>query len=58
MIQNKTGLVLDAYFSGTKIQWILNQNIETRKKAEAGDLLFGTIDTWLIWNLIKWEDIM
>lgn len=50
-IQNKTGLVLDAYFSGTKIQWILNQNIETRKKAEAGELLFGTIDTWLIWKL-------
>jgi len=51
MIQNKTGLVLDAYFSGTKIQWILDQDINHRKKAEAGELLFGTIDTWLIWNL-------
>ncbi len=50
-IQNKTGLVLDAYFSGTKIQWILDQDMNHRKKAEAGELLFGTIDTWLIWNL-------
>jgi glycerol kinase len=51
IIQEKTGLVLDSYFSGTKIQWILNHNIENRKKAENGELLFGTIDTWLIWNL-------
>lgn len=51
IIQNKTGLVLDAYFSGTKIQWILNQNSENRKLAESGSLIFGTIDTWLIWNL-------
>ena len=51
IIQEKTGLVLDAYFSGTKIQWILNQNVENRKKAENGELLFGTIDTWLIWKL-------
>ena len=51
IIQEKTGLVLDAYFSGTKIQWILNHNIENRKKAENGELLFGTIDTWLIWKL-------
>ena len=51
VIQNKTGLVLDAYFSGTKIQWILDLDINHRKKAEAGELLFGTIDTWLIWNL-------
>lgn len=50
-IQNKTGLVLDAYFSGTKIQWILDQNSENRKLAESGSLIFGTIDTWLIWNL-------
>lgn len=55
LIQNKTGLVLDAYFSGTKIQWILDQNIENRKKAEQGDLIFGTIDTWLIWNLTNGE---
>ena len=54
-IQNKTGLVLDSYFSGTKIQWILDQNIENRKKAAAGDLLFGTIDTWLIWKLTNGE---
>ena len=51
IIQEKTGLVLDAYFSGTKIQWILNHNIINRKKAENGELLFGTIDTWLIWKL-------
>ena len=51
IIQNKTGLVLDAYFSGTKIQWILNQNSENRKLAESGSLIFGTIDTWIIWNL-------
>ena len=51
IIQEKTGLVLDSYFSGTKIQWILNHNAENRKKAENGELLFGTIDTWLIWNL-------
>lgn len=51
VIQEKTGLVLDSYFSGTKIQWILNHNVENRKKAENGELLFGTIDTWLIWNL-------
>ena len=50
-IQNKTGLVLDAYFSGTKIQWILSQNAENRRLAETGELIFGTIDTWLIWNL-------
>ncbi len=50
-IQNKTGLVLDAYFSGTKIQWILSQNEENRRLAESEELIFGTIDTWLIWNL-------
>ncbi|MEN9304072.1 MAG: hypothetical protein RL264_2501 [Bacteroidota bacterium] len=47
----KTGLVLDAYFSGTKIKWILDQHPEWREKADNGDLLFGTIDTWLIWKL-------
>ena len=51
LIMSKTGLLLDPYFSGTKIKWIL-ENIEgARKKAEEGQLLFGTIDTWLIWNL-------
>ena len=49
--KNKTGLTIDAYFSGTKITWIL-ENVEgTRARAEAGDLIFGTIDTWLIWKL-------
>ncbi len=47
----KTGLVLDAYFSGTKIKWILNQDAKNKIAAQKGDLLFGTIDTWLIWNL-------
>lgn len=49
----KTGLILDAYFSGTKIKWILDQNPELRKAAENGELAFGTIDSWLIWNLTK-----
>lgn len=50
-IQNKTGLIPDAYFSGTKIQWLLDNVKGARKKAEAGQLAFGTIDSWLIWNL-------
>ena len=50
-IREKTGLVVDAYFSSTKIKWILDHIPGARKKAEAGHLLFGTIDTWLIWNL-------
>ena len=48
---DKTGLVLDAYFSGTKIKWILDSDNKIRESAENGDLLFGTIDSWLIWNL-------
>ncbi|WP_243362456.1 glycerol kinase GlpK [Fundidesulfovibrio terrae] len=51
--RKKTGLVLDAYFSGTKVRWILENVPGARTKAENGDLLFGTIDTWLIWNLTK-----
>jgi glycerol kinase len=51
--REKTGLVIDAYFSGTKLRWILENVPGARKKAEAGELLFGTIDTWLIWNLTK-----
>ena len=47
----KTGLLIDAYFSGTKVKWILDHVEGAREKAEAGDLLFGTIDTWLIWKL-------
>ena len=53
LIQNKTGLVIDAYFSGTKIKWILDSKREIREQAEKGQLIFGTIDTWLIWNLTK-----
>ena len=50
-IRNKTGLIIDPYFAGTKLHWIL-QNVEgVRAKAESGRLLFGTIETWLIWNL-------
>lgn len=52
-IKKTTGLVPDAYFSASKIAWILDNVEGARKKAEAGDLLFGTIDTWLIWNLTK-----
>lgn len=50
-IRAKTGLVPDAYFSGTKIRWILDNVPGARTRAEAGELLFGTIDTWLIWKL-------
>ena len=49
--RSKTGLVVDAYFSGTKVKWILDNVEGAREKAEKGDLLFGTIDTWLIWKL-------
>src|SRR5689334_22152161 len=47
----KTGLVLDAYFSGTKLAWILDHVPDARRRAEAGELLFGTVDTWLVWKL-------
>lgn len=50
-VRDATGLVIDSYFSGTKIKWILDHVPGARKKAEAGELLFGTVDTWLIWNL-------
>lgn len=50
-IRKNTGLVLDAYFSGTKIKWILDNVEGAREKAERGELLFGTVDTWLIWKL-------
>ncbi|GHV74573.1 glycerol kinase [Spirochaetia bacterium] len=50
-IKEKTGLVVDAYFSGTKIRWILENVPGAREKAEKGDLVFGTIDTWLVWKL-------
>lgn len=51
MFGKKTGLVVDAYFSGTKVKWILDNVPGVREKAENGELLFGTIDTWLIWKL-------
>ena len=51
--REKTGLVIDAYFSATKIKWILDNVEGAREKAEAGDLLFGTVETWLIWKLTK-----
>jgi glycerol kinase len=50
-IKENTGLVIDAYFSGTKIKWILDNVEGVREKAEKGQVLFGTVDTWLIWNL-------
>lgn len=52
-IRDVTGLVVDAYFSGTKIKWILDNVEGAKTKAEQGELLFGTIDTWLIWNLTR-----
>ena len=52
-IREKTGLIPDAYFSASKIAWILRNVQGAREKAEAGELLFGTVDTWLIWNLTK-----
>ena len=51
--REKTGLVIDAYFSATKIKWILDNVEGAREKAEAGELLFGTVETWLIWKLTK-----
>ena len=55
IIRQKTGLIPDAYFSGTKIKWILDYVEGAREAAERGDLLFGTVDTWLIWKLTKGE---
>ena len=52
-IRRKTGLMIDAYFSATKIKWILDNVEGARQRAEAGDLLFGTVETWLIWKLTK-----
>ena len=54
-IRKKTGLIADAYFSGSKIKWILDHVDGAREAAEKGDLLFGTIDTWLIWKLTGGE---
>lgn len=51
MVRDKTGLLIDAYFSGTKVKWILDKVDGARERAKKGELLFGTIDSWLIWNL-------
>jgi glycerol kinase len=51
MIRRKTGLVIDAYFSATKVQWILQNVKGARARAKAGELAFGTVDSWLVWNL-------
>lgn len=51
LIHRKTGLVIDAYFSGTKLEWLLDHVPGARKRAEAGELAFGTVDSWLVWNL-------
>ena len=53
MFQKKTGLVIDAYFSGTKVKWILDHVEGARERAKRGELLFGTVETWLIWKLTK-----
>ncbi|RIA08503.1 glycerol kinase [Flavobacteriaceae bacterium MAR_2010_72] len=55
LIREKTGLVIDSYFSGTKVKWILDHVEGARQKAESGELILGTIDTWLIWNFTKGE---
>ena len=51
MIQQRTGLLIDAYFSGSKIAWILDNVAGARERANAGKLAFGTVDSWLVWNL-------
>ena len=53
MIKQKTGLVVDPYFSGTKVKWILDNVEGAREKAKNGELAFGTVDSWLLWNLTK-----
>ena len=54
-IREKTGLLIDAYFSATKIKWILDNVPGARERAEQGELMFGTVDTWLIWRLTRGE---
>ncbi len=53
MVTDKTGLILDAYFSGTKVKWILDNVEGARERAEKGELAFGTVDSWLVWNLTQ-----
>jgi glycerol kinase len=55
LIQAKTGLLIDAYFSATKIKWLLDNVEGAREKAERGELAFGTVDSWLVWNLTRGE---
>ena len=55
LIREKTGLIIDAYFSGTKIKWILDNVPGARERAESGKLRFGTVDSWLVWQLTKGE---
>ncbi len=55
MIRKKTGLIIDAYFSATKIRWILDNVEGARERAEAGKLMFGTVDSWLVWRLTRGE---
>lgn len=55
LIRTKTGLIIDAYFSGTKVKWILDNVEGAREKAEAGKLAFGTVDSWLVWKLTRGE---
>lgn len=55
MIQEKTGLIVDSYFSGTKVKWILDNVEGAREKADKGELAFGTIDSWIIWNFTQGE---
>ena len=55
LIREKTGLMIDAYFSATKIKWILDNVEGARAKAERGDLIFGTVDTWIVWQLTRGE---
>ena len=52
-VRDNTGLVVDAYFSGTKVKWILDNVEGARARAEKGELLFGNVDTWLMWNLTR-----
>src|SRR5258705_3800098 len=51
LVESKTGLVIDAYFSGTKVRWLLDNVHGARERAERGELAFGTVDSWLIWKL-------
>ena len=55
LVQQRTGLLLDPYFSGSKLHWMLDQDAGLRRRAEAGELAFGTVDSWLLWNLTDGE---